>query len=97
MHLKPRQFALSLLLSFFISFVAASLHAATHHVSGEVFDCELCSSYSDLPVGVVAGSNEIELAPAQSFACERPPESTAKDTFQDSFARGPPSFSQMTS
>lgn len=60
MILDPRKFAISVLVVVVLSHVAVSVHASKH-ISEDVVDCEVCSSFSHPPD--VLTIDEVRLPP----------------------------------
>jgi hypothetical protein len=89
MKFEPRQFAIPILLAFVLGIASVNAHATTHLLE-EAVDCELCSAYSNPPVGNDGASFELNSFVQASAACEHPPEWTENEIVRRLFARGPP-------
>ena len=89
MRFEARQVAVPILLAFVLGITSVNVHTSKHLLD-EAADCELCSAYSNPPVGNDDASFELNSFVQVSAACEHPPEWTENEIVRRLFARGPP-------
>jgi len=89
MNFNARQLTIPVLLAFIFGIASVDVHA-TSHLSGEVIDCNLCSTYSDSPANIAGATFELKTFKKSSLPCEHPPTSLENEAVQRLFARGPP-------
>lgn len=89
MNSKLRQIAISVLLAFIFGIATVNAHAVTH-ASGEAFDCNLCSTYSEPPDNIDGSVFELDVTRQTAFDCAHPPTLTENGSVRCLCARGPP-------